>query len=1065
MIYGLGAKAQAAYTALAVAMQDGTYPPGSKLPSHLELARTFGVAPLTLRNVLAHLEAQGLVRRERGRGTFVLDRTEIRVDESHRLATVIGIQREIDAAALDPALIMHTVCERICQVTGAGLAGIALREGDGVTWHGSSGPLAAAALATGPHDSLTHSLVGVAIRTDQTVVTHNRESELGRLVGPQLGVQSCLVIPLHREGQVIGALGVASTATNAFAPADVDTLQLLSHFLEAALSRAAEFEDRQRSLAELGIAADALRESESRFQSLYRKQPIPTYVWRRMGADWVLMDANHAAELATHDRIAGFMGVTASVLLANHPELLHAFEHCVHTRLPVRQAYHYQDSSTGQQADTIASFAYVPPDQVVVHVEDVTEQKRYEQALRESEERFRQSFEHAGVGMAITALDGSYLQVNPAMSRILGYSREEFLHHTFVSLTYPDDTDMSASFVDRMLAGEIESYQLEKRYLHRDGHPVWVMLTAALIRDANGRPQSFISQVEDISERKRAEEALRSSEERYRKLFEHAQEIVYVLDLQGHLIMANQAAYRALGYGEAALRQRDIVSLVAPEYRPLVRRMMREKIRHGLPTSFEVAMLAKDGRHVLLEVNSQVISAAGQPAGIQGIARDITERHSFEERLRYQALHDSLTDLPNRAFLTERLEEAVQEAREAGQQMAFLLMDIDRFKEINDTFGHYSGDRLLQEVSSRLRATLDDSVLVARLGGDEFGVIVPRAGQAEALAVAGRVQDAFLHPFTVEGHQLAVGTSLGIALFPEHGNDVTTLMRRADVAMYTSKRNALPAAIYRAETDEYNPERLALGTEVRYAVERGELYLDFQPAIDLRSGRVSHVEALVRWQHPRLGSLAPAQFVPLAENSGMIRPLTVWVLNQALRQCRVWHDQGLRLSVAVNLSVRNLHDPDLLPTIDTLLHTWGLPPSSLIAEITERAIMDDSSRAQESLTGLHQRGIHTSIDDFGTGYSSLSHLRHRPIDEIKIAPSFIRDMATGDAGALAIARSVIELGRNLGLRVLAEGIEDADTLHALRVLGCNLGQGFHLCPPLNGEALLAWHRGRAAVAP
>jgi diguanylate cyclase (GGDEF)-like protein len=424
--------------------------------------------------------------------------------------------------------------------------------------------------------------------------------------------------------------------------------------------------------------------------------------------------------------------------------------------------------------------------------------------------------------------------------------------------------------------------------------------------------------------------------------------------------------------------------------------------------------------------------------------------------LERMALYDTLTGLPNRRLLQERLRSALDDPEH--EAVALLLLNLDRFKEINDTFGHQHGDRLLQQLGPRLHTVLRASDTVARLSGDEFAVLLPGAGVEEACAVAERLGTAVGQPYSVEGYVLEVSASIGIAVAPEHGVDADAVLRRADIAMYVAKRPGLAYAVYAAEHEEqHSPERLALIGELRQAIEQDQLTLHYQPKVDCATGRVVGAEALLRWIHPDRGLIPPDQFIPLAENTGLIRPLTDWVLESAIRQCSAWRAAGMRLAVAVNVSMRNLDDPQLPETIATLLAASGLPPALLSVEVTESSIMADQVRVTAALSRLRAMGIAISVDDFGTGYSALSYLKDLPVDELKIDRSFIRQLTAEDKSA-AIVRSTITLGHDLGLRVVAEGVEDLASWGLLGDLACDAAQGYYLSRPLPVAEFEGWVR-------
>ena len=432
-----------------------------------------------------------------------------------------------------------------------------------------------------------------------------------------------------------------------------------------------------------------------------------------------------------------------------------------------------------------------------------------------------------------------------------------------------------------------------------------------------------------------------------------------------------------------------------------------------------------------------------------------------------QALHDSLTGLPNRALLQDRVARLLLDRAHAGDSLAVMLLDLDHFKEINDTLGHHVGDLLIREVGSRLKEAVREGDTVARLGGDEFAVLVASMTAAEEVVpVAERIVTALREPFTIDGVRLDVQASIGIAISPGHGNDVETLIQRADVALYTAKEQRGCWAMYSPDSDRYTVERLALLGELRTGLDTGQLVVFYQPKSNAHTGAVLGVEALARWRHPTRGLLSPDEFIPLAENTGLIGELTFEVLRQALGQVRAWQSAGMRLGVSVNLSARQLTDLDLPSDVAALLTEFNLSPSTLTLEVTESTIMADPSRTLTVLRLLADLGVSLSIDDFGTGYSSLAYLKRVEAHELKIDKSFILGMSHNSNDAV-IVRSTIELGHNLGLRMVAEGVEDAATWRLLRALGCDVVQGYHLSRPLPPEQITKWlcdHDMRVSMA-
>lgn len=416
--------------------------------------------------------------------------------------------------------------------------------------------------------------------------------------------------------------------------------------------------------------------------------------------------------------------------------------------------------------------------------------------------------------------------------------------------------------------------------------------------------------------------------------------------------------------------------------------------------------------------------------------------------LEHQALHDPLTDMPNRKLLNNRLQQEIFRSIRSNKPLVLIMSDLNHFKEINDTLGHHVGDIVLQQASIRLFRTFRKTDSVARLGGDEFGILLPETNLPEARNLAKKTMEAFEKPFVVEGNSLSVGISMGLAESPTHGDDVNILVQRADVAMYIAKRNNLGFTIYDPDKDTHSIGRLALMCEFRIAIEEQSLDILYQPKVDIKSNQVIGAEALLRWNHPKRGPIEPDEFIPLAEQTGLIKPLTSWVLDQAVQQCMKWKELTPEFNIAVNLSVHNLHDATLLDQVKCLVKNYNMPPSCLTMEITESDIMTDPIRAKEILESLNLMGIILSIDDFGTGYSSLSYLKQLPVEEIKIDKSFVMEM-TKDENDAVIVKATIELAHNLGLKIVAEGVEAKDQWDHLKLLNCDVAQGFYISRPIS----------------
>jgi diguanylate cyclase (GGDEF)-like protein len=428
------------------------------------------------------------------------------------------------------------------------------------------------------------------------------------------------------------------------------------------------------------------------------------------------------------------------------------------------------------------------------------------------------------------------------------------------------------------------------------------------------------------------------------------------------------------------------------------------------------------------------------------------ENQQLLDRLRHAAYHDRLTDLPNRARLAQALDEEIPAATASGEAVVLCQLDVDRFKDINDSLGHAWGDRLLVRLGERIRACAPEGSLVARVGADEFAVLTRVADVDHAGPIGARLRTAVSTAYPLAGLTIDVAVSVGVAVAPEHAPNGDTLMRRVDVAVSTTKSTGRPVLVYEPSMDQASLHRLRLVTQLREALDSGQVVVRYQPKIALRTRELIGAEALVRWNHPEFGEVMPDEFVPLAEVTGLVGALTMHVLRTAVAQCRQWLDRDMRIGIAVNLSARNLLDGDFPDRVAEVLAEFRVPADMLIFELTENSVMTDPDRMKPVLHRLHELGVGLSIDDFGIGYSSLSQLRRLPVDEVKIDKLFVFSMGT-DLGDLAIVRAIIELGHSLGLRVVAEGLEDEATLARLSALGCDLAQGYYLGRPARAEAI------------
>jgi diguanylate cyclase (GGDEF)-like protein len=454
----------------------------------------------------------------------------------------------------------------------------------------------------------------------------------------------------------------------------------------------------------------------------------------------------------------------------------------------------------------------------------------------------------------------------------------------------------------------------------------------------------------------------------------------------------------------------------------------------------------------------------------ESLEQRIGEAHKLEAQcaqMEYRATHDDLTDLPNRILLRDRLQQAILTARRATKPLAVLMMDLDRFKGVNDTMGHHYGDLLLKQIGPRLKTALRESDTIARFGGDEFLVLLPSVDLAVTTQLARKILRVLERPFVLEEKSFRIGASIGIAIFPTHGADAESLIQRADEAMYAAKQTGNGYMVYVAESKPDSSGGLALIEDLRHAIDCGEMVLHYQPKVDLRTRRMIGVEALLRWQHPQHGLIPPDQFIPLVERAGLIRSLTSWVLQTALRQCSGWHRAGINLSVAVNLSAENLQDPQLPDQIGRLLGEVGLQGSSLELEITETSPMEDTAHIMDLITRLSGIGVRFLTDGFGTGGSSVAYLKKFLVNELKIHKSFISDMIIDEKNAM-IVQYMVDLAHNLKLKVVADGVENQETWDRLVALGCDAAQGYFIGRPLPADKITRWltkHPGGIYVLP
>ena len=689
---------------------------------------------------------------------------------------------------------------------------------------------------------------------------------------------------------------------------------------------------------------------------------------------------------------------------------------------------------------------------VVVQTRDITERKRTEEALREAEERFRRSFDDAAIGMALVGTDGRFLRTNRSLCNMLGYREVELLGKTFQDITHPDDLDADLDQVRRMLVGEIRTYQMEKRYFHKEGQVVWALLSVSLVHDEEGEPLYFVSQIQDISERKRAEQKIRAAEQRYRTLVEQIPAVTYIdpVDDPDTSLYTSPQIEQMLGYTPQEWQNEKLwPKRLHPDDRErILAADKRFEAGGGEPFREEYRLLAKDDSVVWVREEAVLVrDEAGEPLYWQGVFYDLTERKALEERLHYQAFHDYLTDLPNRQLFMDRLGQALRRTRRWHNQVAVLFMDLDGFKVVNDSLGHEVGDLLLTVVAQRLRRCLRPEDTLARFGGDEFVMLIEAVDDpAQAVRVAERITEELRRPFIMEGRDLYVIASIGISLGDARTHDPDDLLREADTAMYRVKDEGGDFRVFNPAMYKRAFTRLEVENDLRRAIEQEEFVIHYQPMVDLQTGELWGMEALVRWDHPERGLLEPSEFVPVAEESGLVIPMGEQILREACFRAKEWQEENPRippLVMSVNLSASQLSRLDLADTVERVLGETGLEGSCLILDVTETVYVKVLAGNTAMLDRLRGLGVRFSIDDFGTGYSSLSYLKRLPADAIKIDQSFVKGLGE-NVEDTAVVRMIIELAHTLGLEVIAEGVETERAGDSLKGDGLRLRPGLSL---------------------
>ena len=1009
-----------------------------------------------------------------------------------------------------------------------------------------------------------------------------------------------LGVPLKTPRGTIGVLTVQSySGSTRYTERDKDLLRFVSDQVAAAVERKQ--------------VEQSVRESEERFRSVFDQSPMIICLLSYPDGEFLEMNAAgiEAFGFARDEivgRTASELGVWVDISAENR------YMHLLKTVGAVKNFEARMRRRSGEIFTTLNSGSVVTlggREYSLNSLQDISERKLAEAALQESEEQFKSSFENSAIGMALVGLDGRFLNVNSCLCAIVGYSKEELLRRRFQDITHPDDVDLDLEQLKALLAGETDGYNIEKRYLHRNGGVVLVLLVVSVVKDKSGKPRHFISQMEDITERKRAEQwqkhysstlalimaeapikavleslvvfaeqqaegtlcsillllsdgkrlgnivapslpafynkaiegaeigpdrgscgaaaalgtiivtediltdsrwtpwrdlaqraglrscwshPILSAENKvlgtfaiYRRepskpkpsdldlirqsaglaaialeraqhhedrrlakvVFEQSVEGIMVTDLEDRVLMVNQSFESLTGYSSAEVVGHPPRLVDTGRDDNELQAIRKESMASSGRWRGELWGRKKSGDVYPLAMSvATVYDATGVPSHFISIINDVSEQKIQAARIEQLAFYDSLTGLPNRALFLDRLEQTLTACKRHGGQGAILFLDLDRFKEINDSQGHAVGDMALVEVARRFQTASRKEETLARLGGDEFVLIAENADRQTAIRIATRMQRALEIPLDLMGHSYTVGASIGIAFYPADGQTSEDLIKRTDIAMYRAKASGGGYRLYQAEMGAELEKRLTLAKRLALAMEAGGLQLYYQPQMALVSGRLIGAEALVRWNDSTLGWVSPSEFIPIAEERGMMGALGDWVLREACRQINAWAEQGAQLGgrLAINVSALQMEDPDIVGRLLNIVHEAGLRPERFELELTESSMMADPERAVEVMELLNAAGFGLSIDDFGTGYSSLAYLKRFAADQIKIDISFVRNMLT-DVNDATIVTTIIAMARSLGLKTTAEGVEEAGQAAALLALGCDFAQGYHFGHP------------------
>ena len=855
-----------------------------------------------------------------------------------------------------------------------------------------------------------------------------------------LQIQSIVVVPVTVDGQWWGCFGFEECRrAREWKEIEIECLRLSADILAAAIAR-------ENSEA-------ALHNSEREMTALFGAMRDPVFVIDRDGVYRKVFAHDESLLARPKEEL---LGRSASEVFS--PEVNAQFQEVLDSVIQGRQIHKFQYPLTieGQQKWFSASVTPLNEDSVLWIARDVTESHLAREQMQQREELFRLLAENSSDCIATHTVEGIMTYISPVVERIYGYRADELLGRSVFEWVYPAHREMLAQTIKKLVDNpgtrETCSYQI----LNKAGDYVWTETTGHIVRRGDGELEVH-SVTRDISERYKAQEALLLAEEKYRSIFENAVEGIFQTTPGGHYLDANPSLARIYGFESVAELRATFSDIAGQLYADSNRRAEFVQLmdKTGEVSNFESQIRRKDGEMIWISENARAVrDDSGAILYYEGTVEDITATRENKERLLHDALHDRLTGLSNRALFMDRLEQKFAHLeRRPDSLFAVLFLDFDRFKNINDSLGHLAGDQLLKKISGRLQECLRPGDTVSRFGGDEFAILLENVTElSDATIVAERVQRAMSSPFQLGSQQVFSSASIGIALGHSDYERAEDLLRDADMAMYRAKaRGKARHEVFDAEMHTRAVALLQLETDLRWAIERDEFRLHYQPIVRLSDGAITGFEALIRWQHPQRGLVAPGEFIPIAEETGWIVPIGQWVLEEACAQLARWQaETDKTLSMSVNLSGKQFSQPDLIELVETIIKQSGIAPGSLNLEITESAIMEDAQIVTNRLLQLRQLGVQLGLDDFGTGYSSLSYLHRFPLDTLKIDRSFVARLLE-DGENREIVRTIVTLGKNLGMDVVAEGVEEARQLEDLCGLDCQYGQGYLFARPLPAD--------------